>query len=191
MKKERHNFNRNLHLELIPDSDELRPNFSYIYFSNGFIYATDAHKIIKVKISEVSDFDNEEIELLNGNAIHPAFYSKILCLPKVKIEKEGIRIIVDAFNSYVFEFMRNPADITEMCEKVFTNAITKAKGKISVHEIGLNADFLHDICSAMGFSSYMGIKLTFSKQSDAILIKSKDYDRKESIALLMPIMINE
>jgi len=87
-KPEKRNFS--LKMNLACGSDDLRPIMQHIYFDNGFMIATDAYIIIKAAVGKFSQFDQSEINILNGKFIHRNTFKKIMSCRSVSITEAGI-----------------------------------------------------------------------------------------------------
>lgn len=51
-------------------TDALRPAMSHLFFNNGFVYATDAHVLIKQDLKACHGMTDEIVEKLNGKMLH-------------------------------------------------------------------------------------------------------------------------
>lgn len=49
------NFNPDFKLHKACADDEYRPAFSYVYFRNGYAYATNAHIAVRAKVEDISN----------------------------------------------------------------------------------------------------------------------------------------
>lgn len=79
MKTERKNFNKNypLHTACGLD-DKFRISHHYISFQNGYAYATDSHILVRAKLTDISNFDEQELAFLDGKFIHANTFKQIL-----------------------------------------------------------------------------------------------------------------
>ena len=89
MKKVRHNFKKGIELHKVCAVDEWRPVLNYIYFDGPYAIASDGHILIKTKVNEISNFDEQEIEMLNGHLLHAKSFQLLMRYPVVSIEKDG------------------------------------------------------------------------------------------------------
>lgn len=71
MKIEFKNFNKNypLHLACGLD-DKIRTSLHYIMFKDGYAYATNSYILVRAKLEDISNFDEEDINKLDGFYIH-------------------------------------------------------------------------------------------------------------------------
>lgn len=92
MKKVRHNFKKGIELHKVCAIDELRPVLNYIYFNGPYAIACDGHILIKAKVSEISNFDESEIELLNGHFLHARGFQLLMKYDVVSVEEDGFLV---------------------------------------------------------------------------------------------------
>jgi hypothetical protein len=174
------NFNKDAKMHLIAgDNSGFRPNFDYIQFKNGFMYATDAHVLVKNKISECSNFEPEQIALLEGKFIHRMDYKELLRANFVTIEADGflIRNNERRMKIYFAPDRENYFD----CDKLFKDETKE------VSKIGIRADFITRISKALYCD--LGYEFKFNGGTNGIVVKNAN-GSEESRALIMPIQIN-
>lgn len=103
--KTRHNFNRGLRMDLACSrNDYFRPIFSYIYFKDGYAYASDTHILVKNKLSECSTFTDEEIEKLDGKFISSKAYKSILSYDMVQVTDTGFECMLFDNQKVIYPF---------------------------------------------------------------------------------------
>lgn len=56
----------------------LKISMHYIMFSNGYAYATDSYILVKARLTDISDFDEQDLALLDGKFIHANNFKKIV-----------------------------------------------------------------------------------------------------------------
>lgn len=184
MKKLRHNFNRNCRLDRIAENDVFRPQFSCIYFKDGYAYATDAHILIKAKLTDVSTFQDDQIDLLNGKCIHRSVYSRLLEFERVQITSEGFKARILDIDSFItFGFTGVQKDVVSDIEKVILNAQNDKQEEITT--FGINPVLLARLDKI--FNDNYGVQLIVKAANKPILVK---WDGKDAIGLIMPVMIN-
>lgn len=84
-KKQKRNFKTPLHLAC--SSDELRPVFGFVFFENGYAYATNGHIAIKQSLEYCDVVNCQE---LNNHAIHSSAFAQIIKYPMAVATQEGI-----------------------------------------------------------------------------------------------------
>lgn len=185
MKTSRHNFNRNCRLDRIAANDGFRPQFASIYFKDGYAYATDAHALIKVKLTEISTFQDHQLDLLEGRAVYRSVFAKVLEYDYVAITAEGFKARVPDADSFItFGFTGVQEKVVEDIEKVIINA--QNEPQTAVVSFGINPVLLARFDKI--FSDNYGILLIVKAATKAILVK---WTGKDAIGLIMPVMINE
>ena len=183
----RTNFNKNVLMHLATSNDIYRTNFNFIWFKNGLAYASNAHIIVRQNISEISNFNDEQIALLEGKRIHAASYKQILKYESVQITDSGMRCWITAESSILFEFSKITSDFTEMCDKIISEALgnePKVCGKF-----GIQPTLLLNIKKAMGIYSFEGVILDIYTANMPIIVRPNKDDRPGTMGMIMPVMI--
>lgn len=71
--------------------DDFRTGVHYISFANGYAYATDCHILVRARLTDISNFDEQELSLLDGKFIHGNFFKEIVgCKGNVTITPDAI-----------------------------------------------------------------------------------------------------
>lgn len=79
--------------------DNIRTGMHYISFANGYAYATDAHILVKARLTDISDFDEMDLAPLDGKFIHGSNFKKILQSKGiVNITEEAIEVIENDYS---------------------------------------------------------------------------------------------
>ena len=88
-----HGFFPNYKLHKVCTDDELRPVHGYLFFKDGNVYATDAYIAIAAPLSFVSNFTDEEKELLESKLIHATQFAQLLKMREtyVKETENGVQ----------------------------------------------------------------------------------------------------
>lgn len=108
MKKDKKNFNHKVKMHLACRDDETTPALSCIYFKNGFAYASDGHILVRNRISEMSNFDEQEIQALDGKFLSGKSYKEILKYDDVLISEDGLEC--SKGDDKAFFYFRNMQD---------------------------------------------------------------------------------
>ena len=98
MKKSRHTFHKGIELHKVCSNDLLRPVMNYIYFEHSYAIASDGRILIKAKVSEISNFNEQEIELLNGHFLHATGFRILMKHDVVSVEKDGFLAQGDSYS---------------------------------------------------------------------------------------------
>jgi hypothetical protein len=83
------NFLASVKMHTIADEDT-HQRCSYVFFTNEYAYVTNGKVLIKNYLEEISNFDKEQRELLNGKTLILGSYKNILRYKHVEILEEGI-----------------------------------------------------------------------------------------------------
>jgi len=183
--KARHNFNKNVRIDRICDDTLFRPAQSLIYFKDGYAYATDAHILVKVRITEISSFQEIQLDVLEGKAIHKSVYARLLSFDRVEITPDGFKATVPEAESFItFGFAGIQENMVEDIEKVIFNARNNKQTEITT--FGINPTLLKRLDCL--FSDTYGVRIIIKDPNKPILVKWSWHD---AIGLIMPVMINE
>lgn len=84
------NFYKDVQMHLACADDDMRPQMECVYFKSGFAYATDGVILVKNRLDEMSSFEQEDIDALDGKFLQAQFYKDILKYDDCLISDEGI-----------------------------------------------------------------------------------------------------
>lgn len=71
--------------------DDFRTGMHYISFANGYAYATDSYILVRARLTDISNFDEQDLSLLDGKFIHGKLFKEILnCKGNVTITADAI-----------------------------------------------------------------------------------------------------
>ena len=187
MKKKRHNFNNGISLHKVCGNYDLRPIMSYIYFDNGYAIASDGHILIKADINDISNFTDEEIELLNGKLLHSNQFKQIVKADEVTIEETGITAKYEYFEiKYLFHILKDEKD--RLIKYPNYQKIFDGFKKNSLSSIGVNSRYLETLCSSVNACK---AKLSFNNCCNGILVNFPFTEMYNTIGLIMPLNIDE
>ena len=185
-------FYPNFKIHKVCATDELRQAMCYVFFKDGKAYATDSHVAIAAPLSTISNFTDEEKELLEGKLIHATQFAQLLTMRNVNIEllgekicfycttKAGMTVIIPLLDEEAIGKFPN-------VESVMTEAARNAKDeKDPINRVGLKASILADIASAMN-ADFM--HFYFGHKDRAIVVRNYTYP--EIHAIMMPCIIND
>lgn len=86
----RKNFSKSVKLFDIAGQDGLRPAMQCVQFKDGFAYATDGHMLIKATLQDITNFDPEELAILEGKCISADSLKRICQHDVVEVTRDGI-----------------------------------------------------------------------------------------------------
>lgn len=172
-------------IHLAISKDELRPAMQHVFFKDGFLYATDAHVLIK-QYMKLHDFTDEEIKILNLKMIHRESLIQIKKYDLFEVQEEGILCVGNYNQRALFQY----ADNESVGQYPDCDAVIKDEhGQVS--EVGIKPEFLTKISKCMFGYKIDGVILNFGKKNtDAIFITTSAIDRDRQLGLLSPVMIN-
>ena len=168
--------------DVAAQGDLLRPEFNFVFFKNGYVYATDAHMLVRAKIADISGFPEDQIALLDGKAIHAKALEKLYAHKNVEIREDGFHAIEEnGMIEIVYKFA------PDGLKRVDFEAVLSKKERADVGKIGVNAEFLHKLTRAMNCTDRT--RLEFAGSSGAIYVQpiESDIDIK---GLVMPVIID-
>ena len=182
----------NFKIHKVCATDDLRPAMSYVFFKDGNAYATDAHNAVSAPLSTISNFTDEEKELLEGKVIHGSQFAKLLTMRNVEIEllgenlcfhcytKEGETVIIPILDEEKIGKFPNVEGVINKAEK-------EAKDeKLPVNMVVLNARSLSSLASAINANI---IHFYFTQANHAIVVRNAEYP--EIRAIMMPCLIED
>lgn len=176
-------------IETVCGNDDLRPAMQHIYFKDGWMYATNAHILVKQKI-DIHNFSAESIKLLDGKMLHKDSIKTLGKCTIFSVSNDGTEIqgIIDK-NQAITVKLVNEDDYLKFpnCNAVFP----KDEMQSEIGTIGINAKYLMTLQNALIDGEY-GLKLTFHGKDRAILahiISCENDLNVNQIGLIMPLMI--
>ena len=161
-------------------NDELRPVMNYAHVKDGFIYATDAHILVKQSLRGVHDLDETQVENLEGKFFHKDLLKLLDKQEVVMFEKDGISICSSGIEKSLIPYSE--------CDIKFPNCdavIPDSSHSESINFIGITPKILSRLIKSM-YKSEFGYRFTFYGKMRAILLNSGEFDRSDEIGLIMP-----
>lgn len=171
----------------------LRPAMQYIAFKNGYAYATNAFVAVRADLRDISALSPEEIQKLNGYAIHKDQYAELLKFNEIEVRDGSIVAKGATENAQTIftltKLVENSNDERPGAIR-FPNVealIARDTEKCELWEIGINLKLLNNVAAAMGLANE-NIGLRFTGAQGKIFIKS---DRLADVrGIIMPVVIN-
>jgi len=162
-------------------SDELRPVFSNVKFENGYMYATDAHIIVRAAVLAFSDFDPSEVDILNGKFLDVDTFKKVIACKHVVVTEEGI---TDLKTKALYRF----AEVEKYPD---VEAVMNVGPRNEIDEIGIQHNVLSRMLKVISSSGFNGARYQFCAKNKGITILSNDstLSENEFKGILMPAMI--
>lgn len=184
MRTERHNFFKDAQMHLCCGTNDLQPQFHYVYFKNGFAYATNGHILVRNRLDEMSNLDESEIAALDGKLMLASSYKDILKYDTIMIAEDGIECTKG--NDKCF-FYFAPANINyPNAEALIQSALNKPA--TALKQFSFNMDSIQKIEKALYNSSVC--TATFKGENDYIVFDS-NIANVSSIGILTPCLTKE
>lgn len=152
MKQEVRNFNKKYPLwKACGFHNDIRTGIHYISFANGYAYATDTHILVRARLTDISNFDEQDLSLLDGKFIHGKLFKEILnCKGNIIITADAI--IAERNECKVSYPLKTGIKFPE-CEKAMVGAdVTEVK-----MEFGIKARLLNTLSEVMGADFGVGV----------------------------------
>ena len=163
---------------------DLRPAMRCILFENGYAYASDGHIAVRHEINEISNFPDEQKNILEGKLLHKDSYRKILKYNFVKITEAGFECLNSSDGSIaIFPFFKLDVKFPN-AEEVVQKSLGKESAGVGLAKFAASADKISRLCKALGDGGCKYL-FTHTNANDVIIVRTDDYP--SSIGLLMPI----
>lgn len=183
MKTERFNFDKSCQMHLACSYDEdFRPSQCCVYFKDGFAYATDSHILVKNRISECSNLDQETIDALDGKLLHRNFYKEILKYDTISVSEEGIECKKGSNISF-FYFAKDCLKYPN-AEEVIQETLNKQT--VQIPEIRFSLKYFDILRKSL--HNFEKCKVVFKGQSEPIVFYNIE-DDVSSIGIAMPLAV--
>lgn len=179
---EKRNFR--LKMNLACAKDELRPALTYVCFNNGYMVATDAHIVIKAKITSFSHFTDEEVEILNGKYLSSDTFKKVLACKHVVVTDEGI---ID-LNTKVCYVYASEEDLDGKYPN-YESVLLKSE-LLEIDKISINPVIAKKLFTIISTSDFYNCILNFRGKKKAITISHPSLLESDFTAVIMPVMID-
>lgn len=172
--------------------DLLRPAMQYIAFKSGYAYATNASVAIKANLRDISSLSFEDIQKLNGYAIHKDQYAELLKFSEIEVH-DGEIIARGADDAQtIFKLTKLVENSKNERHGAFRfpdidGIITDDAKKCKLGEIGINLKLLNNAADAMGMAGE-NIGLRFTGAAGKIFIK--DVYGADVRGIIMPVVID-
>ena len=188
-----HGFFPNYKLHKVCVDDCLRPVYGYLFFKDGNAYATDAHIAIAAPLSFVSNFTDEEKELLEGKLIHATQFAQLLKMRETYVKetengvqfecktKAGGTVIIPILTEEQIGKFPNVESVIAEADKNAKELCTQFS------RVGFKPSLLADLVAAMDAKI---IEFYFAEPAGAIVVRGHD-KTNEIRAILMPCVIND
>lgn len=185
MATKRVNFNKNAKMHEACAKDELIPVMACIYFKDGYAYASNAHILVKNKVSEISSIPEDQIEQLNDVYLHKDIYKKILEFDEIDISADGIECRKESKKAF-FYFQTFEKSKYPNADKVLDDMLNKQTATIP--KCGFNIEYLSRLHKAIPDSDSFIFRFKGSYPVISAVLESADTDIS-SIGLIMGLTL--
>lgn len=172
--------------------DNLRPAMQYVAFKDGYAYATNAFVAVKANLRNVSALSFEDIQKLNGYAIHKDQYAELLKFSVLEVLEGKLIAIGKSGAQTIFKLTKLVENSNDERPGAFRfpdvdGIITDDAKKCKLEAIGINLKKLNLIADAMGMTN-KNIGLRFTAAAGKIyIIGDPGVDVR---GILMPVVID-
>lgn len=147
----RTNFTKTFKLWKACSNDDARPVMEYVYFKDGYAYASDSHILVRVPLEECSTFDDESRALLDGCLIRGSVLKYIVGLGSVLVKKtdDGVVYLETEIGENTIKiYLAKNGDILKYPN---AEAILQSKAEnATTQKIGFNSKFIACLKDALG-----------------------------------------
>ena len=174
--------------------EDMRSVLEYVHFKDGYAYASDGYVLVRVPLSVCTTLDDEQIELLNGFAIHAPLLKMLVGFEKIQVghiastvngvEKILAQIVATSGDNIVSVTLSDNLAVTP---PDFEKVMSFNGEREPVSNIGLYGDRVKIIADAMGANR---LELKFRSSKDGVLISPAN-DESDVIGMIMPFMLDE
>lgn len=175
------------------NDDQVRPAMQYVAFKGGYAYATDAHVAVKANLRNISALEFEDIQKLNGYAIHKDQYAELLKFSEIEV-RDG---------SIVAKGATENAQTIFTLKKIVENSNDERPGAIrfpdvesiisddakknKIESIGISLKLLNNLAAAMGVANErIGLRFTAANKK-IYIIGEPGVDVR---GIIMPVLID-
>lgn len=187
MKEEKgKNFSKDvkMHLACLKE-DVTNPTLGCIYIKNGYAYASDRSILVRNDLRDMSNFDDADIEALDGKYIPADFYKEIIKYDDCLISDEGIECHKDDDKAFFYFKVFGDSKYPN-ADQVLENALNKMT--VPMPQIGFDVKKMQTLYKALYGANQC--KATFKGEGQPIVFYSLEKS-SNSVGILMPVTINE
>lgn len=145
--EDRKNFDKSYPLYLACGlKDRVRESMHYIMFSNGYAYATNSYILVRARLTDISNFDEQDLLLLDGKVIHANNFKAIVkSKGEVSITSDAI-VVTEAEYEVAYPLKAKESVKFPDCETVMNR-----KDDLSLQtKFGISAEYLFILSEVMG-----------------------------------------
>ena len=177
-----------------PGEDKGRTTMDYVFFEDGYAYASNSHILARVPLNLATTLDDDSLALFNGHAIHGPLMKYLADLWPLKVEKELIsdkegnvteKVYIYAWHgeNEVKVTLTNPEQVKA---PKFAELFNVPGDRQPISKVGLSQKLLGRLTSALGTTD---IKMGFVSESRQVFVSSLHLDQEGAEGVIMPMMI--
>lgn len=206
-----YNANFPSNLAAAASNDMLQKWMQYIYFHNGYAWATNAHCLIRQPFSLINI---KGIENMEGHALHSIAFAKIIREKSSIVMATKTGITVDCIDQYFWEcyahsqeadyfhetylnysYSFNYSNIdqknAENMEQVLNQAMENINSAVNYNSFSFSTTILNTLQKSMLLSGY-GIIMKMPVENNLpFVITDRDDALKDQIGMIMPIKLTD
>lgn len=169
-------------MHLACPTNDSRPNMQYIYFKDGFAYASNSRMLVRNELSACSTIDEQQLQILDGKLLHYSHYKDILKYDVIEISEEGIEA---KKNGQKASFYFNTTEKFPDAEKVINDTLSLTP--VQTSQFALNIELLARLKKALCTNGE--IKFTYKGEYRAMICENLHFDYLNCIGIIMPTPI--
>ena len=104
MNDKRKNFDKRFKLHVAVTFTTDKPEKNFIRFASGYAYAGDGYVFVRAALRHISNFDPQELEIMEGRSISAAAFQRLLEYDTVSVTTRGFEAADIFGNRIVFGF---------------------------------------------------------------------------------------
>lgn len=144
----RKNFDRAYRLHMACVVKESRPDLAYISFRKSFAIASNGSLAVKARLTHISNFNNEELALLEGKSIHMDNFRRLLNYRVANVTERGFEVNDQGKRVLIYFNDQTSLSFTEEVEDIIVRCISN--NLISAYRIGISASQMRIASQVMG-----------------------------------------
>lgn len=163
--------------------DGMRSALQCVSIKNGYVYATNAHIVIKQSLENIHDITGEQAEALEGKLIHKDVVKYLMSCENVIFRNDYIDVVNGNFKLKI--------EYSDL-ELIYPNIENILKGfkKEAKSEIGFTTKNLETLYATMAGTTGQ-VKLMFNKGHGYIKIIHPSYEEQDQMGILMPVVLTD
>lgn len=176
------NFDKSVKMNLL--CTDFGSEYEFIHFIGEYAYVTNGKALVRNKISEISNFTDDEIKLLDGKCLYSKDYKMILNYDEVDITVNGFKCH-ERYSNVLYSFAENKIG---RISKLFDGTISETRNSksIDIKTAGFNLGYIERIKDAL----YHGKECIIDyKENHSMIIKSID-SSASGVAILSSIHLS-